>query len=94
MGLVYEQPEDAATGIATVEIDGQSVDGWQMKELDAFFGRPGEGRNFMTALAGRKGELAWRYMLLAPPSFEQSLVVRPNSGDTVGNRLALFYLKK
>ena len=58
----------------------------QCAELDAFFGRPGEGENFFTALAGRQGELSWRYLLLAPVTFEQSLVVKANDGDKVEQR--------
>ena len=94
VGFVYEQPEEGATGIADVEIDGQPRDGWSMEYLDPFFGRPGEGRHYFTALAGCQENLAWRYLVLAPVGFEKSLVVRANSGDTIGSRLALFYLQK
>jgi hypothetical protein len=94
VGFVYQQAAETETGIASLEIDGTARDGWAMRELDAFFGRPGEGENFITALAGRQGELSWRYLLLAPVTFEQSLVVKANDGDKVGGRLALFYLKK
>jgi hypothetical protein len=94
VGLVYEQPPETKTGIVGVDVDGQPCEGWAMEHLDPFLGRPGESPNFFTALAGRQGNLAWRYMLLAPVSFEQSLVVKPNAGDAVGARLALFYLKK
>ncbi|MGD9720680.1 MAG: DUF1080 domain-containing protein [Pirellulales bacterium] len=93
VGFVYEQPQDATTGIADVEIDGQSSVGWSMEYLDPLFGRPGEPQNFFTALAGRQGNLAWRYMMLAPVTFEKSLVVRANASDQVGERLALFYLQ-
>jgi len=94
VGFVYQQADETETGIAALEVDGTARDGWAMRELDAFFGRPGEGENFFTALAGRQGELSWRYLLLAPVTFEQSLVVKANDGDKVGGRLALFYLKK
>ena len=65
-----------------------------MSELDEFWGRPGESRGFTRTLCGRRGDLAWRYMLLAPVEFEQSLVISPNPGDQLGGRLALFYLKR
>jgi hypothetical protein len=94
VGFVYEQPDEAMTGISTVEIDGQPRDGWAMEYLDPFFGRPGESPNFFTALAGRQGNLAWRYLLLGPVGFKTSLRVRANSGDVVGDRLALYYLAK
>jgi hypothetical protein len=32
-------------------------------------------------------------MLMEPVSFERSLVLKPNAGDKLGSRLALFYLK-
>jgi hypothetical protein len=93
VSLVYERPEDGATGIASLVLDGQDREGWQMADLDAFWGRPGESENFYRALSGRSGGLAWRYMLMEPVSFEQSLVMKPNAGDKLGGRLALFYLK-
>jgi hypothetical protein len=93
VSLVYEQPEGVTTGIASLVCDGRPCAGWTMADLDGFWGRPGEGRNFYRALSGRRGNLAWRYMLLEPVDFEQSLVVTPNAGDKLGARLALFYLK-
>ena len=48
---------------------------------------------FHRALSGRRGDLSWRYMLLAPVKFEQSLVLAPNAGDKMGDRLALFYVQ-
>ncbi len=93
VALVCGQAEDATTGIASLSVDGKDCDGWAMADLDAFWGRPGEPRNFTRALSGRRGDLAWRYMLLEPVNFEGSLVLRPNAADKRGDRLALFYLK-
>lgn len=93
VSLVYEQPEGAATGIASLVVDDKPREGWATSDLDPFWGRPGEGYNFNRALSGRRGAIAWRYMLLEPVSFERSLVLKPNAGDKLGNRLALFYLK-
>ncbi len=94
VGFVYEQPDGANTGLTGIEVDGQSRDGWSMEYLDPFLGRPGESPNFFTALAGRQGNLAWRYMLLAPVDFETSLRLRAHPGGAVGDRLALFYLAR
>jgi hypothetical protein len=93
VSLVYEHPEEGATGMASLALDGQNRDGWSMSDLDPFWGRPGEGEDFYRALSGRNGRLAWRYMLLEPVSFEQSLSLKPNPSDKLGSRLALFYLK-
>ena len=93
VSLVYSQADDAPTGIAALAIDGKDCPGWAMAELDPFWGKPGEGKNFYRALSGRRGDLAWRYMLLEPVNFEQSLVLSPNPGDRLGDRLALFYVK-
>ncbi len=94
MGFAYEQPEGTKTGIGVVEIDGESRDSWSMEYLDGFFGRPGEGQHYFTALAGNQENLAYRYLMLAPVNFSKSLVVRANAEDAVGARLALFYLAK
>lgn len=94
VGLVYQKPEEAATGIATLEVDGQPREGWTMDDLDPLWGHAGEGgRTFFRALSGRRQGLAWSYLLLAPVDFHQSLVIKPHDGDKLGDRLALFYLK-
>lgn len=94
VGLIYEKPEGAASGIASLEVDGQPREGWAMDDLDPLWGHAGEGgRTFFRALSGRRQGLAWRYLLLEPVGFEQSLVIKPNDGDKLGDRLALFYLK-
>ena len=93
VSLVYGESDDAQTGIASLSVDGQACPGWAMTNLDSFWGRPGEPRNFYRALSGRRENLAWRYMLLEPVTFEQSLVLAPNAGGKLGDRLALFYLK-
>jgi len=89
---IYEQPAEGTTGLAALRVDGQPRDGWAMSELDPFWGRPGEGRNFYRALSGRRDNLAWRYLLLEAPNFDRSLELDANPGDQLGSRLALFYL--
>ena len=92
VALVYEQPKEATTGIAALNVDGQDVDGWAMDDLDPLWGRPGEGENFYTALSGHRAQLGWRYLVLEPVSFGESLVLKPR-GEKLGGRLALFYLQ-
>ncbi|HEY2893922.1 MAG TPA: DUF2961 domain-containing protein, partial [Pirellulales bacterium] len=92
VALIYDQPANATTGIASCKVDGRDCPGWPMADLDPFWGRPGEGQNFYRALSGRRGTLAWRYLVLEPVSFENSLEFVPTSGSRLGNRLALFYV--
>lgn len=94
IGFVYEPSGEAATGIAALELDGRPQDAWQMTDLDPFWGRPGEQYGFYRGLSGRGNGLAWRYMLMAPPDFDESLVLKPTAESKLGSRLALFYLAK
>ncbi len=93
VSLVYNQPDTAKTGIASLSVDGQPQAGWGMSELDPLWGRPGESHTYFRALSGHRHDLAWRYLLLEPVNFSQSLVLKPNAGDQLGDRLALFYLQ-
>ncbi len=90
VGLVYQLPEGDPAGIHSLLIDGRPVDGWSAATLDPLLGDSGE---FRKHLSGRQGVLCWRYLLLAPVGFQQSLVLTCG-GNRVGERLALFYLKK
>jgi hypothetical protein len=90
VGLVYQQPHGEPTAIATLLVDGRPVDGWSAPNLDAFLGESGE---FRRQLSGRQGPLCWRYLLLAPVDFQQSLVLK-DAGNQVGERLALFYMDR
>jgi len=92
VAISYEQPEGSITGLAGLEVDGQVVDGWAMDDLDPLWGRPGEGENYYTALAGHRGTLGWRFLVLEPVSFGTSLKLNAK-GDKLGGRLALFYVK-
>jgi hypothetical protein len=93
VSLVCARPEGAC-GVRALVIDGQTRDGWAMTDLDPFFGRPDDANNYFRALSGCRAGLAWRYLMLAPVNFEHSLVLESNPDDKVGDRLALFYLKK
>ncbi len=90
VALVYQEPEGEQTGIAQLAVDGKPADGWPADDLDAFLGRSGD---FRAALSGRTGGLCWRYLLLAPVEFQESLVLKTNA-NKVGDRLVLFYLKE
>ncbi|HEX3727083.1 MAG TPA: hypothetical protein VHV08_12600, partial [Pirellulales bacterium] len=94
VSLVYSQPDGDPTGASALVVDGQTREGWASPNLDPFFCRPGESSNYTRALTGRRGPLSWRYLLLAPVEFDHSLVLEANAGDKLGDRLALFYLKK
>jgi hypothetical protein len=90
VGLVYQSPGDEQAGLDTLLIDGRPVPGWSAATLDPFLGQQGD---FRKQLSGRQGVLSWRYLFLAPVDFQKSLVLK-NDGNRVGERLALFYLKK
>jgi hypothetical protein len=92
VALSYEQPDGATTGLAGLEVDGQSVEGWAMEDLDPLWGRLGEGENYYTALAGHRDSLGWRFFVLDPVSFAKSLKLIAH-GEKLGGRLALFYVK-
>ncbi len=92
VSLVYDEPEDATTGIASLVIDGREQDGWAMDDLDPLWGRPGEGQDYYSALGGCQNRLGWRYLVMEPMSFGRSIKLEA-TGDKLGPRLALFYLK-
>ncbi|NUQ65877.1 MAG: DUF1080 domain-containing protein [Pirellulales bacterium] len=89
VALVYQQPEGRPRAVDSLEIDGHPAEGWRGGTLDLFFGQAGD---FRKCLSGRNGNLAWRYLILAPVEFERSLVLK-SSGDKLGERLALFYVR-
>lgn len=90
VGFVYQVPQGDPTGIASLLVDGRPLDGWSAASLDALLGGSGD---FRKHLSGRKGVLCWRYLMLAPVGFRESLVLT-DGGNRVGERLTLFYLKK
>lgn len=90
VGLVYQPPDGDPAGIATLLIDGRPVEGWSAAGLDPFLGGSGD---FKRQLSGRAGVLCWRYLMLAPVEFQKSLILK-DGGNRLGERFALFYLKK
>ncbi len=94
VSLVYEQPDEAHDRHRLAwRSTARSATAGRWPTWIRFGAGPAKRSNFYRALSGRRGDLAWRYMLLEPVDFEQSLVVKPNTGDKLGDRLALFYLK-
>jgi hypothetical protein len=90
VGLVWATSKEHPIGIAELTVDGKPTPGWAAPNLDGLLGRGGD---FRACLSGHLGPLAWRYMILAPVDFQKSLVLK-TTGNQVGDRLALFYLKK
>jgi len=90
VGLVYQEPGGEPTGIESFTVDEQPAAGWPAATLDPLLG---QGGNFRKCLSGRKDGLEWCYLFLAPVEFQKSLVLK-SSAPKLGDRLALFYLKK
>ncbi|MCX7427125.1 MAG: hypothetical protein NTW96_16055 [Planctomycetia bacterium] len=90
MGLVLAASEAPTPPIAELTVDGKPAEGWAAESLDGFLGQ--SGRVFRRCLSGNRQGLAWRYLLLAPVDFHQSLVLRSTTRK-LPDRLALFYLK-
>jgi hypothetical protein len=91
VGLVYEHPTEGVTGTSGLTVDGREQPGWEADHLSRLLGNPPEGDAWQ-ALSGRSGRLAWRYFLLTPIEFRQSLILDVPPGQPLGSRLALFYL--
>jgi hypothetical protein len=90
VALVYQQPDGQPTGIDALVVDGKPQAGWTVPNFDLLLGRCGD---FRSCLSGRHKGLGWYYAMLSPVEFQQSLVLRAFPGK-VGDRLALFYVKK
>lgn len=94
VALVYDMGEGtlADVTIDSLQIDGQPMDGWQPVSIGGLLGCPQQEEDFLGALNGRKGNLAWRYLLLAPIEFDREIVANVPEGTPVGSLLALFYM--
>lgn len=90
VALVYQQPEGQPAAIDAF-VDDKPLDGWSAVRFDMLLG--GKAGDFRSCLSGRRGGLAWCYFLLAPVDFQKSLVLKAPPGK-LGDRLALFYIKK
>jgi hypothetical protein len=92
VGLVTQYGKTAA-GIDSLMIDGKPQDGWHSPDWRTILGIDPQATNERHSLTGRQGGLQWRFFLLAPPEFHDSLQLRGTEGTRLGNRLALFYMK-
>jgi hypothetical protein len=84
VGLLCSGLPQHAVGLVT--IDGRGDDA---VSLAAFFGIS-IGDEQRRCLSGRSGDLAWRYLLLAPIDFERSFALRTDSEAATAS-LALYY---
>jgi hypothetical protein len=91
VGLVYEPTSSDSPTSTHLVVDGKSSPGWMAQTLDQFLGRRGK-EPFFTALSGQSAGLAWRYLLLEPIGFNESISLE-SSAPGLGSRLALFYLQ-
>jgi hypothetical protein len=90
IGLVCDQPQGTPPTTESLVIDSRPADGWSGLSPHLFLGQDGE---FRSNLSGRHRSLWWRYLLLEPVDFRQSLVLKSAAPHSVG-RLALFYAAK
>ena len=92
VGLVCQVPKDGPVAARlNLTVDGQPMKNWTNTSFSEFLGMDSVG--FRRCLSGRQNGLAWRYMLLAPVDFHESIQLDATAGG-VGGRLALFYLYK
>ncbi len=90
VALVCRAADGKQPGIARLLVDDNQQPGWSVASLDGFIGASGD---FRSALSGRAGELAWRWMLLAPVDFRKTLRLEADT-ERLGDRFALFYVEK
>lgn len=89
VGLVVAAPQGVTPGIASLVADGKPLDGWATANLDLFLGCG--GHDFRSGLAGKHWNMAWRWLVLAPVDFQESLVLKATA-KPLPERLALFYV--
>jgi len=87
IGLVCEEPKGGRLAIDALDVDGKPAEGWNSLDADLLLGQGGE---FRSSLSGRLRGLWWRYLLMEPVDFRQSLVLKC-SGSSAAGRLALWY---
>ena len=87
VGLVYEIPKEGESGIEGLSVDNRPVEGWSADDFDAFLGA---GEEFRRHLSGRADPLLWRFLVLAPVEYEESLLLK-TTGNRLGDRLLFFY---
>jgi hypothetical protein len=90
VGLVMA-PAEQPPEISKVLVDGQPAAGGSNVSLSAWLGLPESKGDTRLVLSGRSGGLWWRYFLLAPINFRESLAIEAAPGQPLGDRLVLFY---
>jgi hypothetical protein len=90
VGLVCEESAGSKTVVESLVADGETANAWKAASLDDLVGRSGD---FRSCLSGRRGPLAWRYLLLEPVDFQKSFQLTAG-GPRLGNRLAIFYAER
>jgi hypothetical protein len=88
VGIVCEK-SDAVAPFGSLAIDGQPAPKGMAPGDGLFFGQ--EKGDFRSALSGRDGSLSWRYLLIEPVDFKESLALKA-AGEKAGASLALFYM--
>ncbi len=91
IGLVSQWQGADMGGFESLSVDGQNLSDWSGMSWRGFLGIPDAASEVRHSLCGRRGGLAWRYLLLEPVDFQQSLHLR--TSEASGDRLALFYLE-
>jgi hypothetical protein len=94
IGLVCEYENAAQTrdaAVASLTLDGRKQAAWSGASLALLLGADGD-EDFRRVTTGRVGSLAWRYFLLAPIQFDQSLVLQ-FSAPRPDRRFVLYYAK-
>lgn len=91
IGLVAKWSPERMAGFETLLVDGKPRESWSGMSWSSFLGIGDKASDERHSLSGRRNGLVWRYLLLAPVDFQQSLVLRGN--EPAGDRLALFYLE-
>ncbi|MEZ6072518.1 MAG: family 16 glycoside hydrolase [Pirellulales bacterium] len=92
VGLIQQVDDGNGPAIESLTIDGTARDGWASEDMAGFFRLYGVEGDARHVLSGRANGLAWRFLLLEPIDFSQSLTLVAPAGQAVGDRVALFYL--
>lgn len=92
IGLVVDAPKGATPGIARLEVDSRRVPGWSSSDMAPLLGS--KNTNFANMTSGNRDGIAWRYLLLAPIDFQNSIKMQSTTtikAKTLPGRLILYY---
>jgi len=91
IGLVAKWTPECMSGFESLVVDEKPRECWSGMSWDSFLGEVDDARDVRRSLSGHRHGLAWRYLLLTPVDFQQSL--RLIGEAPAGDRLALYYLE-